>query len=641
VNDRKRKARATGRWLAVTTIRLPAPALAQEMAAAAGDFGGLSIEQLANLEVTSVSRRAEPLREAPAAVYVITHEDIERSGALSLPEALRLAPNLQVARVDAGGYGITANGFNHSSATANKLQVLIDGRSVYTPLFSGVFWDEQNVLLDDVDRIEVISGPGGTLWGANAVNGVINVITRSAHETAGGSLTVGGGSYDQDIALRYGVRLGDNGALKVYGLGSRNGPSESASGADARDKNDNTQFGFRGDWDTASSTITFQGDYYHGDGERPLGVATAPKISGGNLLGRWTRRFGDDSNLMVQAYYDRTERFTSSRIQAVVDTYAVDAQYNFALGRRHSFVVGGGYRLTDDEFLHPPGTSFLDPAERKLDLWQAFGQDTISLADDLDLIAGLKIERNDYTGVEYMPNLVLSWRATEKATLWASASRAVRTPSRFDRDLINPGLIAGGPNFQSEYLTAYEIGYRGTPSSAFSLSVSAFYNDYDELRTLEGTTPVNFPLVIANGMHGKTYGVQAWGALAVSDAWRLSAGYSKLDKELALDPGSRDVFGVQFAGNDPDSQFSVRSSTNFGRHVEMDLALRGVGALPSPAVPSYVEVDARLGLRLTDALALSVSGYNLADKRHLEFAGTSAPRTYIPRSFYVSTRWRF
>jgi iron complex outermembrane receptor protein len=593
----------------------------------------LSLEQLSNVEVTSVSGSAQPIGEAPAAVYVISSDDMVRAGIRSIPGALRLAPNLQVARIDAASYAISARGFNHSSGTANKLLVLMDGRIVYTPLFSGVFWDEENPIIEDIDRIEVISGPGGTLWGSNAVNGVINIVSRDAHETTG--LLVSGGASDatEALGLRYGARFGESGAFRVYVAGLRRAignPNEWRNG----------QAGFRADWGGAQDSLTFQGDIYTGDQDQLPGQISPTTIGGGNLLGRWSRRFSDNSNVQVQGYVDHTERDVSSGIRAAVNAAAVDAQYNVALSASQDVVVGGGVRVTRDTFTPGPGTVFLDPGERTLRTYNIYAQDTVALTPSLDLIAGVKLEDNSYTGLEYMPSARLAWRLSENALAWAAVSRAVRTPSRFDRDLINPGILDGGPDFVSERLIAYEVGYRAQPNERFWFSVSTYYNVYDDLRTVEATSPSVFPLQVRNGMHGDTYGLEAWGAYALTDWWRLNAGLSLLHKDLRLDPGSADIFGVDFAGNDPAVQATVRSLMDINRRTEFDVAVRYVGELPSPEVSSYIALDARLGFRLTDHLELSVAGYNLLDEGHIEFINPSLPPRESPRSFFISARWR-
>ena len=595
-------------------------------------MGALSIEQLGNVEVTSVSGTAQPVGEAPAAIYVITSDDMNRAGVRSLPGALRLAPNLHVGRLNASTVAISARGFNHQTGTANKLLVLVDGRIVYTPLFSGVFWDEQNAIIEDLDRIEVISGPGGTLWGSNAVNGVINVVSRNAHETTGFLATGGASDASQTLGLRYGSRFGGSGAFRVYALGLRRA-------VDEPDEWRNAQTGFRADWVTARDTLTLQGHLYGGEQDAPSPAAFDTNISGGNVLGRWTRRWADESELQVQAYFDRVQREIASGIRADVDAAALDAQYSFALGGRHDVVLGGGVRITRDSFTPGPATVFLDPDERRLETYNVFIQDTVELSPTFDVIVGVKLEDNSYTGLETMPSARLAWRPSENALLWLGVSRAVRTPSRFDRDLINPGVLAGGPDFVSEQLVAYELGYRAQVTDRLWLSASAYHNVYDDLRTVEATGPLVFPLEVRNGMRGETSGLEVWGSYALTDWWRLNGGISLLEKDLELRPGSADVFGVGFAGNDPDVQASVRSLMDLGERTHFDLTLRYVGELPSPNVPSYVTADARIGYRVNDHLELSVAGYNLLDD-HVEFINPALPVQESSPSVFISARWR-
>lgn len=593
----------------------------------------LSIEDLSQVEVTSVSRRAQPIGEAPASVFVITSDDIDRSGIRSIPAALRLAPNLQVARISASDYAITSRGFNHSTGTANKLLVLVDGRIVYTPLYSGVFWDEQNPIMEDIDRIEVVGGPGGTLWGANAVNGVINIVSRDAHETTGLLASGGAGNNAQSLGLRYGARFGDSGAIRFYGAGLNRGPDDKEW--------QSLQGGFRSDWSNASDTLTFQGDIYRGDADSIPGSVAQTKIDGGNLLARWSRRFDGDASVQVQAYADRANRQVSSGIRADVDSAAIDAQGNFELGSSHQIVVGTGVRVTSDEFTPGPKTVFTDPAERTLHYSNVYAQDTMKLSSAIDLIAGLKLEDNEYTGLEYLPSARLSWRLGPDQLAWGAVSRAVRTPSRFDTDLINPGLLAGGPEFVSETVVAYELGYRAQPSTNFWFSASAFYNVYDDLRTIEASSPTVYPLVIKNGMEGDTYGLEAWGVYAVTDWWRVNLGLSLFQKELKLKPGSADVLGVDYAGNDPDYQVTLHSLMDVGPRTTLDIATRSIASLPSPSVPAYTAVDVRVNFKLTDKLEFGVAGYNLLDDSHVEFINPSIPANTISRSFFASARWRY
>lgn len=598
------------------------------------EIGALSLEQLSNVQVTTVSRSAQSVGEAPAAIFVISADDIHRSGVRSIPEALRLAPNLQVARSDAANFAITVRGFNHSSGTANKLLVLRDGRIVYTPLYSGVFWDEQNAIMEDLERIEVVSGPGGALWGSNAVNGVINILSRDSHETQGWLATGGASDAFHSLGVRYGDRFGESGAFRIYALGlmrSVGDPTELT----------NLQTGFRSDWGDAIDAFTVQGDLYRGAQDLQPGQIQQTEISGGNVLGRWTRRFDSGAEFSLQAYIDRTERAVSSGIVAEVDAAAIDAMHEVQLGARHNVVLGGGARFTRDSFTPGPGTVFLDPSARTLQTFNVYAQDTVALSEELDLIAGLKLEHNTYTGLEYMPSLRLAWRPDASSLVWAAASRAVRTPARFESDLINTGVLAGGPDFISETVIAYELGYRAQASERLWFSVSGYYNVYDDLRTLEATTPLVFPLEVRNGMSGETYGLEAWGSYSLADWWRINAGLNWQQKELDIDPGSADVFGVAFAGNDPELQLSMRSLMNLGERTELDITARYVSELPSPQVDEYVALDARIGFRLSDRLELSIAGANLLDDDdRVEFINPSLRPFEVSRSVFVSARWR-
>jgi iron complex outermembrane receptor protein len=601
------------------------PALAQQ----SDHLSDLSLEELSNVSVTSVSGRTQPIDEAPAAVFVITADDIDRAGLRSIPGALRLAPNLQIGRIDSTNYGISARGFNQSTGTANKLLVLRDGRIIYTPLFSGVLWDEQNAIMEDLDRIEVISGPGGALWGSNAVNGVINIVSRNAHETTGmlatGSLSEGTSA----LGLRYGARLGESGAFRIYGLDLRRGRGEAA-------EFENIQTGFRSDWDFASDAATLQGDFYFGEQEA-VGLQTSDTtLGGGNLLSRWRHRFADDSNLEIQAYVDRTERQLSSGLSADVDAAAIDANYTFALSDWHDFIVGGGARVTSDELRPGLGTAYLSPPEETLRTYHLFAQDTMHLSPDFDLILGLKAEDNSYTGIEYMPSLRAAWRPSPGELVWAAVSRAVRTPSRFDRELYST-VLGGGSNFISETLVAYELGYRAQPTERLWFSVSTFYNVYDELRTLELSAGPS--IVIRNGMYGETYGLEAWGAYAMTNWWRLNFGLTWLNKDLAIDANSADMFGTDLAGNDPETQISLRSLMDLNERTRFDVTTRYVSELPDPHVPAYISVDMRLSYQVNREWELSAGGYNLFND-HVEFINPSIPARESEQSFVIAARWR-
>ncbi|CAN7326744.1 TonB-dependent receptor [Phenylobacterium sp. LjRoot225] len=630
---------------------LPARASDLASAAAATDFSSLSIDELANIDVSSVSKADQPLSEAAAAIFVITHDDIIRSGAKRLPDMLRLAPNLQVAQVTAASFAITARGFNGTAA--GKLLVLIDGRSIYTPFLSGVFWDMHDVPSETIERIEVISGPGATLWGANAVNGVINIITRNSKDTQGGVLNVSGGRRERRASLQYGATLGEALTYRLYAQTADHDHNVTASGLNARDGWRQSQAGFRIDWAPGRDLLTLQGDVYDGSQQQVRGNTQV--VTGHNLTARWTRQLDQGASLQVQAYYDYFERRKPGVYGDFLHTYDLEVQHSFSLGAAHDIVWGGGYRRTEDRFpivpdnISQPGViQFFSPESRSLDFANLFAQDTIALSPALKLTVGLKLEHEPYSGLEPLPSARLSWKASETTLFWAAVSRAVRAPTRFDRDFYQRGPQDILPeSFQPEELVAYELGYRGQPTARSSLSVSAFYNVYDKLRTFERPGGRGRPVLIGNGMEGETYGIEAWGAYQVRDWWRLSAGANWMRKDLRFKPDSSGVGGLQTAGNDPKYQASIRSSMALPKGGSLDLQLRRVGSLPAPASPAYTELNGRVGWALTDSLELSITGFNLLHDHHPEFGeirsrvqqGASGVET--ARSVVVDVTWRF
>lgn len=601
----------------------------------------LSVEELMELRVTSVSKRSEPLSDAPASIFVISAADIRRSGVTTLPEALRLAPNLQVARRDSVQYAISARGFNN--AIGNKLLVLIDGRTIYTPLFSGVFWEQQDVMLEDVDRIEVISGPGGTLWGANAVNGVINVITRSASETQGPLLAGGAGDTEWGAALRYGGTLGSQASYRVYGKFSTWDSTRNAAGAELVDEWQRGQAGFRADWSNANDAFTLQGDAYSGQSQH-RGVSgpfelTPVEVSGFNVLGRWNRQLADGADLQLQAYFDHARRDDIVLFRPDADIFDVELQHAIPLDR-HRILWGGGYRRARDEVSAGLLFGFI-PSGRRLEWENLFIEDEFRLSERIGVTFGVKLESNDYTGWEYLPSARLAWKPRADRLVWMALSRAVRAPSRLDREIFLPPnppfVVAGGPAFQSEVSHVAELGYRARASSAVSYSISAFYHDWDEIRS--GTAP---PVIIENRIEGEVYGAEIWGTYEAARFWRLSAGLTWLDEDLRLESGSTDPVGTANPNlrNDPDYQWLLRSSFDLPAGVELDLFLRGVGALPNPSVPDYTELDVRLAWLPVSSLELSVVGRDLLHDRHAEF-GALPGRGEIERSVLGQVRWRF
>ncbi|MES1982136.1 MAG: TonB-dependent receptor [Pseudomonadota bacterium] len=603
----------------------------------------LSFEQLADIRITSVSKKSERLMDAAAGVFVITNEDIRRSGATRLPEALRLAPNLQVAQMDSSNYAITARGFNNS--LVNKLLVLIDGRTVYSPLFSGVFWDVQDVVLEDVERIEVISGPGATLWGANAVNGVINIITRSAADTQGGLLSTRAGTRGQDATTRHGGVLPEGGHYRVYGKSSNTNSTRRADGSSVPDGWRHSQTGFRTDWGDQEDGLTLQGDIY--TGRTSQAAANDIELGGGNLLGRANRQLAGGSNIRLQSYLAHTERNRPGQYSDHLDTVDLDLQHTLQLGAKHNVIWGTGYRLTLDRMNGTAALTFV-PANQIMHWGNLFAQDEIALRDNLSLTAGLRMEHNNYTGAELLPSLSLAWKPRPDHLVWGSASRAVRTPSRVDRDVYVPGTlasgatytIAGGSNFVSEVEETYQIGYRAQPTLTFSYAATAFYSVYNKLRTLS-PDPGGVGPVFSNQAGGSSRGVELSGNWEVTRAWRLSGGLVIQSVRVQPYPGSVDLSRfTSLSGNDPNAYWTLRSLFNISDKQELDLSIRRVGKLPNPEIPAYTALDIRYGWKIRHDLELSVNALNLLNPSHAEF-GAAPARSVYDRSAYVNLLWHF
>lgn len=610
----------------------------------------LSLEELGNISITSASKRAERLSDVPASVFVITGEDIRRSGATSLPEALRLAPNLHVAQVYNGGYAISPRGFNGNAA--NKLLVLIGGRSVYTPLFSGVFWDVQDVMLEDVDRIEVINGPGGTLWGTNAVNGIINVILRPAAQTQGGLVAGGAGSREAGASVRYGGRLANGGSWRAYAKHTHQRHHETASGALVDDERRHTQAGLRAEWQSGRDHFTVSGDAYVGRREQPLpgtisiSGMTLPldtiSTSGANLVARWQRALEGDASVLVQAYYDRTNRATPPTFSEQLDIADLQVQHTLHPLDGHELVWGAQYRHASDDVTNSAYVAFLPP-KVKHDWISLFAQDELSLTDRLRLTVGARIEHNDYTGAEFLPNLRLAWKWRDDQLLWGAVSRTVRAPSRLDHDTHVPGqppyLLAGGEGVRAETADVAELGYRGQPTESTMLSATLFHARYDHLRTQE-IAPSRTFVYYANGMQGSTRGVELWGSWQPLPRWRLNAGFTRLWQDLALKPGSNDAAGLRAAeGSNPKRRWLLRSSWDLARNLELDATLRHASALSNPDVPAYTSWDLRVGWRPRPDLELWLSGQNL-DGGHGEFTDV-ATRSELKRSIHLGLVSRF
>ncbi len=655
-----RAARLYQIWLPLTLL-VAAPltrAAAPPALAAAHDASlfELSIEELGELRVTSASRRSEPLRRATNAIYVITGDEIRRSGLTRLPEILRLAPGVEVARNGTHSWTISMRGFN--SDLSNKLLVLIDGRSVYSPLFAGVFWDAQDVLVQDIERIEVIGGPGGTLWGANAVNGVINVITRSARDTQGALADIGTGNEVRGlVGLRYGWRPAADAAARVYFKYGMRDESLRPGGEDGVDDARRAQAGFRVDWDRGGgSTLTLQGDAYHaalGSLVRPefaLGELPGPDvpgevdIGGFNALARWDRDLDSGSHVQVQAYLDHTSRDIPGSFGERRSTFDFDFQHDIAPAGRHRLIWGGGLRVTSDDLESTTFASFV-PGERTDETASLFLQDDITLADRVVLTAGTKLEHNDYTGWEVQPNVRLGWLVSDTQFLWGAVSRAVRIPARLNTDLELlapiplPGLpvpvyfnAVGSDEFQSEELVATELGWRAGVGENLSLDFALFHHDYDRLQTQEvgAVAPVGdpvqyllIPATLANGMGGESFGATAIVNWQAFDFWRLQFQYAWLDMDLELDPGSTGTGALDVAGNSPEHRAAMHSYLELPRAFDLFTSLRYVDELPSLGVPDRTAVDVSLGWRPSGDWRISLTVRNLNQDEHLEFGAAN------------------
>jgi len=642
------------------------------------EYLDMDISQLMQITITSVSRRPQNLSDSAAAVFVITGDDIHRLGVTSIPEALRLAPGLQVARVDANQWAITSRGF--SGTFANKLLVMIDGRSVYSPAFSGVYWDMQDTLLEDIDRIEVIRGPGATIWGANAVNGVINIITKKADDTRGGLVGIGGGNEESfNGGMRYGAKLGDAAYGRVYLKYHRQDSfTLHADGEDANDDWDSLRTGFRMDGDRGTmNSWTLQGDLYHNNENQivfPYWLATFPyrlekrdsfDASGGNILGRWRQKLSRTDSWTFQAYYDFT-----NRDELIMDqthhTVDLDFQYRGRFGGRHDLIMGLGYRLVDADF----DNSFqvaVTPSHRTDNLYSGFIQDEIALVgDQLRLTLGVKWEHNDFTGNEIQPSGRLLWKVNAHHTMWAAVSRAVRTPSEFEEsgritvavDPTSPPFprlytLNGNDHFDSEELIAYEAGYRWLPRDDFSLDLALYYNDYDRLLTADPLSRQTFnELFLQNKLFGSTYGVE----LAVD--WRpiqqvqckLAYTYIGFDLKLDSDNIHSDLADI-VEEISPRHQVSLLTTYTLTRGLQLNLWGRYVGELKSSKnilargtvhADEYLEMDVNLSWQAMDNLELMLAGRNLLNSSHLEYVSEfSTPPIEVGRGFYGKLTYHF
>ncbi len=629
------------------------------MAALPSDLTELSLDQLLSIEVTSVSKRPEPLSSAAAAVFVLTGDDIRRSGARRIADVLRLVPGLNVAQVDARSYAITARGFNSSSA--DKLQVLLDGRSAYTPLTSAVFWDVFDAYLPDIERIEVIRGPGATLWGANAVNGVINIVTRSAADTQGTEVSGGVGTEERAFAaLRSGTHVGDVGAARVFVKSAHRDAALMADGADGQDGSRSDRAGFRSDWTLSDvDALTVSGSAYASRfNTAPTATVPEPRptdASGGHVLARWAHGDGASDTWTLQTYYDHYQRDIPSIYGEVRDTLDVDFQHRIALSERQSLMYGLGFRHTRDETEAPPSVAvvFL-PEARTLETTSAFIQHQSHFLDDaVVLTLGSKFEHNDFTGFEIQPGARVGWQIGERAFTWAAVSRAVRTPNRLDSDLAifcpppdgfpgicGPGLLRiGNPDFRSERLMAYEWGLRLWNENDLTADLATFYNDYSDLRSQEqpgqGSAFGNF----ANKNEARSHGAELTLGWRPRTDLNLQAWYAYLHIDAKAMAGSTDVTTAgTLEGLSPRHQAALRASWQPSDRWQVDGIVRYVDALPAERIDAYTELDLRLAWRPRPAIEVALAGRNLLDHRHVEF-GAEGEQKAIERAAFIEFTW--
>jgi iron complex outermembrane recepter protein len=596
----------------------------------------LSIEELTNMEVTSVSKRPEKLTEAASAIQVITQADIQRSGATTVTEALRLLPNLQVAQVNSSQWAVSARGFNN--VLANKLLVLIDGRVVYTPMYAGVFWDVQNLLLENIDRIEVISGPGGTLWGANAVNGVINIITKNSKDTQGIYAEAAVGTELRGLAsLRYGGKINDKLSFRISGTAFKRDDTIYEDSINAGDAWGIGHGSVRADWDNHDNdNVAFIANVYNG---RPDPDGGKPVIArGGNALMRWKRDLSAGSGFQLQAFYDHTWRDFRNDFTEALHTYDIEGQHRLEPGKSNKIIYGGGFRFMDHNVTNLASFGF-EPERKSLYLYNVFVQDELTVIPDrFNFTLGIKIEHSTYAKFQYQPNARLTFIVNKKQTIWTALSRAIRAPARLDREFfVKSGELdlIKGSDFKSEEVVAYELGWRIQPKEVLSLSASTFYNWYDNIRSVEpGPAPTGYPFTLSNGVKGNTYGAELTLTAQPFDWWRIRGGYTLLRKDLHVKPNNVDINNASAESNDPKYQLLMQSSIDLVNGFGTGVVFRYIGELQKPEVAGYAGLDVRLSWRYKTLLEFSVVGQNLIKDAHTEFIPSSGQARAIERGVY-------
>lgn len=630
----------------------------------------LDIEELIQIEVSTVSRKKEPKQQTPAAVTVITQEDIRRSGATSLPEALRLVPGLAVAELDANKWSVTARGFG--GRYANKLLVLVDGVSIYSPLFSGTFWEIENLLVENIDRIEVVRGPGGAAWGANAVNGVVNIITKSAKDTQGGLLRIGAGTEKRaQIGLRYGEEINENLHLRVSTQYRNMDNYELESGEEAKDRYSLSGLQLRLDWTPSTGDeLTFSAKGASASIHetyllaQPLPPYQSPYnddnyVNHGNLMLRWRRTFHDGDDFQIRAYYDywRNGSVIIDDRRQVID---IEVQRRQTLGADNQLVYGGGVRHVWDD-VHARYAQF-HPARNDETTYSAFAHLTVPLLDDrLKLIAGARLEHNDYTGFEIEPMARFVWSPNHRHTLWGAVSRAVRVPARGETNIYipamaGPGFLAalnGYEDLDSESLMAYETGYRFAHGNNFSLEANAFFNDYAKLRSIElmfprpilweGLPTLLFPLEARNNLEGTTIGGSVSMDWRIRPWWRMRTSYAYIDADLRFTRPVIDFISKAAEGDVPRTTVTLWNSFELTKRTSLDILTQYVGRLSRLDVPDYVDLDVRLAWRPNDSMELALIGQNLLEPERLEYRASLVDTlpSKVQRGVYAEWSWSF
>ena len=624
-------------WNLPATARAQTPAAVQLQVA---DLATLSLDELMELKVTTASRQEERWWSAPNGIDVITGDDIRRAGVENLPDAIRLATGVQVGQPSKRSWAISIRGMD--VLAANKISVVMDGRSLFTPFFSGVQWDAQDTLLDDIDRIEVIRGPVGALWGAFAVNGFIQILTRPAWDTPGLLVSAGTGTEDPGFfGLRYGGKLGGDTHYRAYGKYFQTDWTYLPNGEHAQPATDFFQTGFRVDSRRVSdTTLTLQGDYYTNQ-DLPL-ERVVMEISGANLLGRWRRTFSADSDVEVQGYFDRTYRLIPRQFEERRTTGSASVKYRRAAGR-HGLLVGADALLSGDT-IGNIGAAQLVPPERTVHTLGLYGQDTLQVSPRVALVLGLRGEKTTFSGYEVAPALRAAWTANPRTTLWAAVSRAVRTPVRIDEDLVirrnDVTFFEAHDDFATETILAYELGFRHRPADALTVLLSTFAYRYDHLRSTEPAGAAPVPLTFKNGLGARSYGGEATLMYQPLARLFLKGSYRFLDLDFSKEPDSRDTTGGSAEGNDAKHVAIVGAHLGLPRDVELAAFLRHASALPRPAMEGYTTMDARIGWRPTKRLEISVWGRNLLDRQHPEFVTTNSLNEQVHRSGAIKLTWR-